>query len=464
MDLYGAGQQAAAGSFTAPSTPPLASLGGAGQAASAGRVLLLDPDAGAADEDVTVWVGGVQVPNVTRVRWVDDADDIGSGSLELLEPVAGFETLGSSTRAPLFVCKLGGETAFSWYGRKMRRRAVGVDNHTTQVWEGPGWLSYFDRFQVRPHGGPGRKPYGDARTFGWADPAYQDTYWTGAHVYLAQISRQIQVDPPFYEPWFTPPGFPAADHAWYWSTNRGTVFPSGRAFFRCTQSFAAGMWRFFLAGDGRVRLFIDGLEVLGWTEAVPVQSFLKCYAVELELTAGTHLVGVEAEVYDLSTIPGNTRPQRGMMACAWSPSSTSGDYDCSASSYPSVVWKAYDYPDPPERADDDPPPALNPAQVVQAIWDESAPHDLSWGSMVTFSSTYDSSGWPWPANAPVTFPIGESMLDVLRRMRDMGLCEFGSDPGGGRLHMWVPGRKGVVTGLNLGSQLQSLDVDREYPL
>lgn len=304
-----------------------------------------------------------------------------------------------------------------------------------------GIAAEWDDATVQPVNGLTGRPYADRRPFTWASPEQPITAWNTSYQYLGQISRQINLDPPHHEPWFPPRGWPTMNAEWIWTMNRGNVFPPGRGLMVRDISIGSdGSYTHFIAGDGRVRFFIDGLEAHPWTEQWPVQSFLESYACTVYMTAGTHRLAIEAEVYD-DLIPLG-RPPRGMATWCVHEDDGSGLYTSSTlvSRAENTGWKAWDV------VAEGFTPAPNPYYVLSTFLTEAQADNMLTGWSLSCTASVDSGGQSWARPVEVVPRVGDSGLDLLRMLSDVSI-DWRARPAGKVLDVWNKGNRGTtVTG------------------
>lgn len=299
----------------------------------------------------------------------------------------------------------------------------------------------WDDATVQPTNGVGGSPYSDRRAFSWASLVYDRTRspaWPTCFQYADYISTQTQLDPPYHSPWYPPRGWPTLNAEWIWPVDRGGVYPPGRALMMLDINITVpGPMSHFIAGDGRVRLFIDGLEVHPWTEGWPVQSFLETYACTVELDAGLHRIGIEAEVYD-DLLPLG-RPPRGMAAWCAHAEDGSGVYNGATqiSETHAATWYGRDL------ASGGVYPAPTPHDIMSAVLTECQAVGQLTGWSLSSSATLDSSGATWDRPIEVVCRVGDSALDLLKQLASTSI-DFAFDPSGKTVHMWNKGNRGTT--------------------
>lgn len=86
-------------------------------------------------------------------------------------------------------------------------------------------------------------------------------------------------------------------------------------------------------------------------------------------------------------------------------------------------------------------PGMTAGHIMRVLIEEN--QDLGWqtGLTLSFTDTLDSDGVAWPDELNVAYPVGTSLSEVMRHLRDSGAAEFAMDPVGLELHAYV--RKGT---------------------
>lgn len=375
-------------------------------------------------------------------RFQDELSGHGTGSLSLAVDDDEAEHLDVGNHIRFSV---GGQLAFTFRIDNRQYRSVDPSEEYGQnlTVSGPGHIVGLDDQIVYPYGGVEARPVADARPFSWASPEYDSSGWPSAVVQYNRIAFQLGLDPPLMEPWFPPKGWPTPMTVdWIWSRARysggGSQHPAGRCYFRKTVSLASDMTLvFFLAADDRARVFIDGKEIIPWTNQFPEDSFLDCWRTSVPVSSGNHVIAIEAETYAGNPI----RPRRGMVALAVHEVQTgSSTYSSSTLELGTDnTWKCLDYPSTV--------PAPTPGKIINTLISErNARTGGSTGQWTTtFSDTVDSAGNAWSDPREFTARIGDSILSVLDALADVNV-DYHAEPGGRVLSMWNKDAAGATAG------------------
>lgn len=386
-------------------------------------------------------------------RFQDTVSEVGSGTLSVLlnNANAAALTIGRHVRfliddEPVFTFRID--------RRDVTRVSSREDVDQVVVVSGRGIVADWNDAVVYPRGGVGARPQSDLRPFTWASPELSDAGWPNA---VAQrddaVLEQTIGSYADFSAWWPPLGWPAPTQSsscrWVWSRAATTTHPPGYSLFRTTVSVASSA--VFLAcvtGGGRARLFIDGIEVVGWTSSNPTWSNGETYRCVLPITAGSHVVAVEAENFDYSqTQYRNTPGSPGVvLAALHTLPATGGSFGTSTLvTGTSTAWKCLDYPEPY--------PAPSPYSILDQLLDEAQARGAlsGWSLGGSISATTDALGVPWAAARDVTPSVGDTYLSVLKAMVDLELIDFRADPVGRVLWVWNHGTEFASSGVTLAA-------------
>lgn len=347
------------------------------------------------------------LPYATDHRWQETLNDCGSWSLQLgIDDAA----LSSATYGTVVRFLVDGDPAFAGVveQRELRIVAQGEEVDEVIVLSGRGLLALWEQAVVYPKGGVNKKPSSDVRPFNWCfseNPYFLS--WPYVYVRHSAIATRIGVDPPTYEPWYPPKGWPSPSSAcWMWSKNYGNVTPSGKCYFIYVYYASTDQdVAIYLAADNRATLFVDGIVCLE-TEQYPAFNFEECYRTVVPLTAGYHAIGVEAEVYPTS--PNGL--YRGMVAVSGHKMPTDGSpLSTSTSVFKSdSTWQCLDYPTTI--------PGYTAGGVLYELLLEALARGALTGWTLSFDNLRDSAGEPWPWMLEEVFTIGQDYLSVIRQL------------------------------------------------
>lgn len=372
------------------------------------------------------------LPYAFEHRWQEVLNDCGTWSLGL---AADDSALSSATYGKVVRFLVDGQPAFAGVIEQRELQIVAQGEEVDQVvtLSGRGLLSMWEDAVVFPKGGIDAKPSSDVRPYNWCFP--ENPYllgWPYAYVRHSAIATRIEGDPPLYEPWYPPKGWPSpSDACWLWTKNYGNVTPSGTCYFVYVYNAPADMdLVVYLAADNRATLYVDGIVVME-TEQYPAFSFEECYRTVVPLSAGYHAIGVEAEVYENNAIG----LYRGMVAVSAHSMPTDGVVDTGTSVFKSdSTWQCLDYP------------TQIPGRTAGGALYELLLEAIARGALtswtLSFDSETDSAGDPWPWMLSETFQIGADYLSVMRQLGEAYL-DVTVDPVGLRLNAFIKGGSGT---------------------
>jgi hypothetical protein len=384
------------------------------------------------------------LPNATGHRWQEVLDDCGSWSLEL--PV-GDSALASAIYGTVVRFLVDDDPAFAGLveQRELRIVAQGEEVDEVVVLSGRGLLALWEQAVVYPKGGVDKRPSSDVRPFNWCFPENPFfLQWPFVYIRHSKIATRINFDPPLYEPWFPPKGWPAPDtSAWMWTKNYGNRTPSGKCYFIYVYNAPSDMdLVIYLAADNRATLFVDGIVCME-TEQYPAFNFEECYRTVVPITAGRHAIGVEAEVYSQTS----NGLYRGMVAVSGHRLPTDGSALSTATSVfkSDSTWQALDYPTTI--------PGYTAGGVVYELLLEALARGALTGWTLSFDNITDSAGEPWPWMLEEVFQMGQDYLSVLRQLGE-AYMDVTVDPVGLKLNAYIRNGSGTsaatyVAGSNL---------------
>jgi hypothetical protein len=392
------------------------------------------------------------LPDSFARSWQDPLNDAGRGSLSLKvdDSVAASCTVGRHIR---FL--LDGDYVYTW--RIDRREAVitARDEEYGQVLKlsGRGHVARWDDAVVYPYGGINARPASDVRPFTWASPEVSTTGWSNAVVQRTGASTQVNL--PSWTVW-PPRGWPApvtsSSCSWIYSRAAAGVHPTGYTYYRTSFTIGADqILCFFVTGDDRVRLFLDGITLVEWTDQYPTWSLADTHRCTVEVTAGTHELAIQCENYDFTGDPvlGWSLGSPGGVLCA-----VHTRPDLSTFSSSSLVvgssssWKCLDYPSVV--------PAPTPGKIIQTLLTEAQARSALTGWSLTCTDTVDSAGNPWDTPYEFAPRVGDTYLQVLKALA-ADQIDFYADPGALQLNVYNKGTSvGVGPTYTVGSNITEL--------
>lgn len=264
----------------------------------------------------------------------------------------------------------------------------------------------------------------DMRTvrFNFAHPDYDDSTWGPAYEKSLQGVES---------PWWTgfPRGWPDPSAAWVSgplgnSENAPDGITYARASFTIT---TAGLYALFWTGDNTAQMFIDGVE-LG-----VIQNWQQLQRVEVQLSAGTHVMAVKVEnwvqafanptgfVMTLMTVGG-----QGQLGDVVFRSQASG-------------WKVLQFPTVE--------PGWTHGKALNWILDK---WETSGGRVTTrtWTDLVDSASQAWPLVPEITVQVGQSILDVAGQFGE-AYMDLSMAAGSWTMHAWNKGGQGQALNLSL---------------
>jgi hypothetical protein len=285
-------------------------------------------------------------------------------------------------------------------------------------------LALFDYAAVLPELGFGRiSP--DSRYLGWMSRYYDHSWWGNA----VQLKQQNDPDPT--KPWFGAPKPWHDGNAWWIGPAGGDTPPTdpGDIYFYGTYTIPVGE-----GGDYQLETTADdGFEWYrdGDREAQEMRVALWGVARQIPFLAdeGAHFFASKLTNFDrpnpltnvTALIASLAKMLGGGVAVGAVVSGTSAGTKMLA--YPATE------------------PGMTPGHIMIVLIGEN--QDLDWQTDLTwdFTETEDSDGVAWPKEINVSYPVGTSLSEVMRHLRDMNVAEFAMDPVGKVLHAYV--KKGV---------------------
>ena len=311
-----------------------------------------------------------------------------------------------------------------------------------------GHIAAWAKPTVKPYGGLDAKPQSQDRPHKWSSPETDISSWSAAVVRFSSLSEpwdSPQTDPPWYTPWLPPVGFYDTTASWLWSRtfDGSTPDPVGESLFATDVVIPDdGLYEIQFAADDGGSVEVDGIEVLRGANN-PADSFIRAHAATLELTAGTHRIGIRGENYErpetaqVGTFGG---PNVGRVALAiYSRVAEGANQILTADdlvAHTDSTWKCLDYPETW--------PAPTDGQIIRIHLEEAQADGALTGASLAFDDDVDSAGNPWAENGAVSFQVDDDTpLSVLQSLANAGRIDWWYDPESLTLYAWNAGGKGA---------------------
>lgn len=384
--------------------------------------------------------------------WQDPLSELGGGTISL---GYGDTNISACTIGRHIRFLLDGVPAYTWRIDKRENTLVADGEEVRQGLKltGKGHLAEWGEAVVYPLGGIDSRPASDMRPFSWASKEYSDAGWGGSY--------QIYPDAHFPQSILTtqqwpPLGWPAPVNSssvrWIYSRSPVPVHPVGYTFYRTTLTISTtGTYCFYLAADDRARMFLNGIELIDWTDSYPKWSTGETHSCSLKVTSGTHVLGVQVENYDFAgdvNYPWYIGSSGAFLAAVHSRPNSAGFSASTLVLGSTPSWKSLDYPTVV--------PAPTPGVILSTLLAEAQVRGVLTGWSLSCSATVDSNGDPWTTPSEFACRVGDSYLSVLKALADQAI-DFRASPGSKILDVY---NKGAVTGtgptLVIGSNIREL--------
>lgn len=378
-----------------------------------------------------------QLPDVWGVSWQDPVNDTGAGAfvMSLYDPVAASVAEGQFVR-----CSLYGAEVFTWRVDTISRASIVQGEEADEVLEvsGQGWVTLLDTTTVYPAGGVAKVPAVPDRSWSFASPDYPLPGWILASVIQEQKSIGIWKTVELGKAVAAPSGWPfqLGTAKWIWS-RPDAIPPNGKSYFRATFTLAAETNVIVIAtADNLFTLYLNGVPLLG--DNANTAAWQEHRQGKLTLPAGDHTLGAVVE---------NTGLQAGLLVAVYT-ENDDGEFATTVK-VTNETWLANDYPTVE--------PGWTPGQIVLNLIAESQARGQLAGLTYDFSTLTDTDGVAWLTIPEFVVAVGDSLLDVLMKLRDAGWIDFSMAPSSPRLSLWKQDGKGAVAraatyakGLNIG--------------
>jgi hypothetical protein len=304
-----------------------------------------------------------------------------------------------------------------WQGLVEERRPVLADPQTRQSGrvvrcQGRGVLALLERAVVYPELGLGRSSP-DTRFFNPASADYNASGWANA----VALKRQDDPGPVAWR--HAPRDWPDPEAWWIWDTD-GDIPPvaPGDVWFRkefTVPTGKSGDYRFFLTADDGFELYVDGNR-----EASEQRAGLwgTTRYVDLLLDEGTHVIAVKAVNFDRQVTATNAAALILSVSDVLVGGQDLGDTIVRTDN----TWKMLPYPATE--------PGMTPGKILHVLLTEAQTNGFLPGLSWDFTATLDSNGNAWPEEIDVSFPVGMSLLDVVRHLVDEHAIDVDMAPTG----------------------------------
>lgn len=345
----------------------------------------------------------------SRRAWLDQLEDTGAYSLEI-----------KAGHADEALCADGRYLRFSidgtprWWGLIEQKSKVSADPSARETGRvvtisGRGSLALADFAPLFPELGLGRiSP--ETRFFNFASLDYDDSAWGNA----VQLKQQSNPAAPWAD---APAEWPDPNAYWVGPTGGATppVAP-GDIYLRGTYTVAAGQgseYRFFITADDGFELYVDGNKIAG-EQAAGLWNATR-YA-DVLLDAGSHLVAIKGINFDRPVAATNVFGVICTVMKLEDGGGTLGAVVARSSSGTKML--AY-----PATA-----PGMTPGQMIVTTFEEA--YAAGFVRMLTYNvdEVYDSDTVAWPAELDLSFQVGTSVLDIIRRLIAEDACDVWMDP------------------------------------
>lgn len=270
---------------------------------------------------------------------------------------------------------------------------------------GEGPMAWLSDTVVLPDGGIQRTMLGSDRQFNFATREgtwYNPADWKNAFKVVKQSSMQEN-------PWvYAPAEWPDAPNVWWiWSEDSINGAPAGKNYFRFELNVpASAKYKIFSAADNFFTVYVDGQAAI--ESAMNLESWTETHSVEIDLDAGTHIIGAEVENADDGS-------QAGLLLAVFkygeAKTGTSAELVASTGD---AGWKVTPYGKNP---------GWTAGEVLIQLFKEAKDRGVDFPNFIKlgFTATHDSYGKPWKRGDRFSCGIGtDTYLKVLEDMRDQG--------------------------------------------
>lgn len=313
---------------------------------------------------------------------------------------------------------------------------------------GPGGLAALKDAVVHHHPNTGRLGNeADTRYFNFASldyPDWQSTPWIAAKA----LYRQDDAASPYG--FDVPDGWPDGTAYWMWGTTVGGGSPPhavGDCYFRTTFTAATeGDYSIFFAADDGGEVWVDGVLLHSQTEAF---LFRQTIRIDRFLAAGSHTIAIKGTNISRPTSPSTNRA--GVLVAVYRTIS-GGELDTLAV-HSDSTWKALAYPATA--------PGFTAGELIGNLFDEAVARGCLDVWLTLFSDTHDAAGVIWSGEIDIGFRVGETLLDVLRKLAEASI-DFRMDYNLIRLLVYNQGGLNTGAAVVLTEGVQILDLEHDY--
>lgn len=257
---------------------------------------------------------------------------------------------------------------------------------------------------VYPHPEPFRLP-SDTRFFNFATPEYADSadyfFWSAAFELFQQGDDVLSLygdDAP--ESWPDPTAY------WIWSQDidlgDDPPMPVGDTYYRTEVTTAEGDHSLFIAADDGYELWVDGVLQAAQTEAFQWRTTRK---VDLFLAAGSHTVAIKAT--NITRVLSSSNGAAVVFAMY---STVDGGELDTLVLHSDSTWAALGYPTTS--------PGFTAGEIWAILMGEATDREALYPWDYLFDEVYDTAGEFWVDRIAISFRVGETYLDVLRKLAE----------------------------------------------
>jgi hypothetical protein len=399
---------------------------------------------------VQAFVGATELTDTFDRSWQEVLSDTGNGELSIMNDDAQLALLPHGALVRFSIDEIVRFTAI--VEKKGKAAAAEGADQVTKI-EGRGLLAEWEDAIVQPYGGAGVQPTSDTRTFNWASPGIDPDGWVNSHNLFPQSERDLYASITLRG---LPPDWPeeAQDVYWIWGIPwvAMTPHPIGDNYFRSWFTAPADTsYSFFVAGDNGWELWIDG--IFFHDEGFPsVSGYAELHRIEVELTAGPHLIAAKATNFFGTDDPViNARNYGGLIVAVFNNSGAVFD-NLGARVHETAggaTWKALPYPDHPT--------GWPIGRIIRTLLEEAQARGGLTGWTLGFTDDLDSDGNPWPIALETSFEVGLDMLSMLRQLAETYM-EFKCSPTQRKLYAYVDGAAGLHTSVEFQPAVNVMDM------